>query len=73
MIHRHRAAKKERETEKLFIVKKFVKAVSASDALRKERKIKPHDVYVDTDWTNGKSGNLAEAIGFTTEKNNSTE
>lgn len=58
--------KKHVDGEKLFIVKKFVKAVSAAEAIKKERKIEPHDVYVDTDWTNGKSQSLAEAIGFST-------
>lgn len=39
-----------RPKDKLFIVRKFVAAPSASAALRKEKKTAVHDVYIDEDW-----------------------
>jgi hypothetical protein len=50
--------------QKLFIVKKYILATSASDAIRKEKNIKPDDVWVDDDWRKGNKDNLASAIGF---------
>lgn len=45
-------------------------ANSAHDAIRKEKKIKPDDVYVDNDWAQGKLPQLASAIGFEMERVN---
>lgn len=39
-------------------------ASSASEAIRKDKKTAPDDVYIDTDWQKGQSQQLAEAIGF---------
>lgn len=50
-----------REKPKMFIVRKYVKANSISGALRKEKSISPHDVYVDESW---KEHHIADAIGF---------
>jgi hypothetical protein len=50
--------------DKLFVVKKYVMARSAADALRKEKRIKPDSVWVDEEWSEGKRTNLAEAVGF---------
>lgn len=52
--------------QKLFIVRKYIMASSAQDALRKEAKTKPDDVYVDSDWQKGQADRLADAIGFHT-------
>ena len=49
---------------KLFVVKKYVMAKSAAEAIRKERTIAPDDVWVDDDWRKANKDNLAEAIGF---------
>lgn len=50
-----------REKPKMFIVRKYVKASSISGAIRKEKSVSPHDVYVDETW---KGEHLADAIGF---------
>jgi hypothetical protein len=56
-----------RKNQKLFIVKKFIMASSAIEAIRKEKKIPVDDVWVDDDWKKGNSEKLANAIGFQTE------
>lgn len=48
----------------MFVVRKYIMATSAKDALRKEKKIPPDDVYIDNDWQKGQCNNLANAIGF---------
>ena len=53
-----------RNEDKLFIVRSYIKAKNASDALRKFRKQEPDDVYVSDDWKEGKNNQLASAIGF---------
>lgn len=53
--------KKSRSGKKLFIVRKFVKARSASEALRLEKKQEPDEVYLDADW---KLKGLPNAMGF---------
>ncbi len=53
-----------RKDEKMFIIKKYVMASSASEAIRKEKNIKPDDCWVDDDWRKSKTDNLAVAIGF---------
>ena len=50
--------------QKMFVVRKYIMASSAKDALRKEKKTEPDDVYIDTDWQKGQSNQLANAIGF---------
>lgn len=49
---------------KLFILRTYVKAKNAPDAIRKGRKIQPDDVYVSEDWKEGKIREYADAIGF---------
>jgi hypothetical protein len=53
--------------EKRFIVRKYIMAKSASAALRKERKIRPDDCFVDDDWRKENPNQLISAIGFTTD------
>ena len=53
-----------RNEDKLFIVRSYIKAKNASDALRKFRKQEPDDVYVSDDWKEGKNKELSTAIGF---------
>lgn len=50
--------------QKLFVVKKYVMAKSAQEALRKEIKIKPDDIWVDDEWRKGNQDRLTDAIGF---------
>lgn len=53
-----------KEKEKMYVVKKYIKALSASSAIRLDKTTPVHDVWVDEDW---KKNSLAEAIGFTVE------
>ena len=41
---------RKRVRDKLFVVRKFVKANSALQAIRREKDIAVHDVYIDSDW-----------------------
>jgi chemotaxis response regulator CheB len=36
--------------EKLFVVRKYVKAKSAADAIRFEKKQAPDDIWLDDEW-----------------------
>lgn len=36
--------------EKLFIVRKYIMAKSAQDAIKKDKTHKVDDVYMDSDW-----------------------
>lgn len=49
---------------KLFVVRKYIMAKSARDALRKEKTAPVDDLWVDDEWKKGNSPSLAEAIGF---------
>lgn len=53
-----------KRTQKMYVVRKYVMAESVSSALRKERKVKPHEVFVDEDWRKQNKDRLADAIGF---------
>jgi hypothetical protein len=55
-----------RDTRKLFVIRKFVMARSAADALKLDRNTPPDDVFVDDDWKQGKAGSLEKALGFGT-------
>lgn len=50
--------------KKLFIVRKYVMAESAQDALRKEKNIKPDDVWIDEEWKKMNEGKLKTPFGF---------
>ena len=53
-----------KDNRKLFIVKKYIMATSASDAIRKDKKTPPDSVWVDDKWAETNQ-QLASAIGFT--------
>ena len=36
--------------EKLFVIRKYIKAKDIQEAIKKEVKQKPDDVWVDEDW-----------------------
>ena len=55
-----------KQNKKMFVVKKYIMASSAKEALRKERKVAADDCWVDDDWRKNNTDNLASAIGFTT-------
>lgn len=52
-----------RAKEKLFVVRKYVPATSAAAAIRKEKKVGVHDVYIDEQWE-AKHNVDTYAIGF---------
>lgn len=55
------------QKHKLFIVKKYIIATSAYEALKKERRVRPDDVWVDEDWRKENKFNQESAIGFEVE------
>ena len=51
----------------MYVVRKYVMSDSVAGAIRKERSIKPHEVFVDEEWRKNKKNKqdrLANAIGF---------
>lgn len=52
-----------KEKPKMFVVRKYIKATSAAQAIRKDKTTPVHDVWVDDDW---KKQSLTDAIGFHT-------
>lgn len=56
--------KKSKPKEKMFIVRKYIPAKSAAEAIRKDRITPVHDVWIDDEWKKGESRELASAIGF---------
>ena len=53
--------------EKRFIVKKFIMAKSAHEALKKERRIRPDEVFIDDDWAKANPNQLTSVIGYSVE------
>lgn len=53
-------------TQKLFVIKKYIMADNAFQALKKEKKHAPDDCWVDEDWRkeNRSPKQLESAIGF---------
>ena len=54
---------KKKDDLKLFVVRKYVWATNAKQAIVKEKKIKVDDIWVDDDWKRN-SNQLKDAIGF---------
>lgn len=52
----------EPKKEKRYIVRKFVMAHSAEEALKRERDLIPDEVFVDDEWQKGKE--FSSAVGF---------
>lgn len=50
--------------EKLYIVRKYIMAKSAKEALKKERRIIPDDVWVSDEWLKDNKDSLTSAIGY---------
>lgn len=55
-------------TLKRFIVRKYIMASSAHEALKKERRIRPDDCWVDDEWKKENPNQLTSAIGFSVEQ-----
>jgi hypothetical protein len=52
---------KSKSPQKLFVVRKYIRAISAAEAITKDRKAPVDDVWVEEEW---KNKHLADAIGF---------
>ena len=50
--------------EKMFVVKKYIMARSAKEALDKDLKTPADDCWVDEEWRKNDKDKLADAIGF---------
>lgn len=46
---------------RMYVVKKYIKALSAEDAIRQDRSHKVDDCYIDDNW---KEWALADALGM---------
>lgn len=53
-----------KEKPKLYVVRKYIKATNAAQAIRKDKQTPVHDVWVEEGY---KDKNLADAIGFQVE------
>ena len=53
--------KNKSDKEKLYVVRKYIRAKDIHSALRKEKDTKPHEIYLDEKW---QDKHLADAIGF---------
>lgn len=59
--------KKQKIILKRFVIKKYVMARSAQEALKKEKKVLPDDVWVCEDWKKDNPNQLeGVTIGFNT-------
>lgn len=56
------------KNEKRFIVKKYIMATSAQQAIKIERRVRPDDVWVDEDWKKENPTQLISAIGYSVEQ-----
>lgn len=59
-------AKEKPKFKKMFVIKKYVMATSAHEALKRERLVRPDDVWVDEDFRKEHKYELQSAIGFET-------
>ena len=65
-----RKMKKKQNKPMLFTVRKYIKATSALQAIRKDKNTPVHDVWIENDWQNK---HLADAIGFHTSEEEDDE
>lgn len=58
--------KTNRDKQKLFVVKKYIMANSAQEALKKENKYRADDCWVDEDWRNKQKdfSEVESSMGF---------
>jgi hypothetical protein len=49
---------------KLYVIKKFVMANSAAQAMRLERTTPVDSVWIDEEWSKGNARELAAALGY---------
>lgn len=53
-----------KKEQKMYVIKKYIMASSASDALRKERHTPADDCWVDEKYRESGKDNLTSAIGY---------
>lgn len=49
---------------KRYIVRKYIMAKSAKEAMKKERQHMPDDIWVDEEWKKENPQQLVSAVGF---------
>lgn len=54
-----------KDKPKLYVIRKYIKATSAAQAIRKDKATAVHDVFCEEVW---RDRNLADAIGFSVEQ-----
>lgn len=52
------------KSQKMFIIRKFIKAASAKDAIRKDSRSPVDEIWIDEDWKRAEIQKLAEPVGF---------
>lgn len=62
---------KKESNNKLFVVRSYIMARNAAEALRKAKTAPIDEVWVDEEWKKGNTPQLANAIGFTVEDEHS--
>jgi len=60
---------KKKPLEKRYIVRKYIMAVSAKQAIKLDKKFEPDDAWLDDKWIEQQSKDNAPAIGFSMERN----
>lgn len=53
-----------KDNKKVFIIRKYVRATSAREAILLDKKTQVDDVYIDPDWQRKANEQLASCIGF---------
>ena len=59
-----------KDSKKLFVVRKYIMARDAKEAIRLDRKTHVDDVWVDEEWKKSNKDQLPSAIGFNVESEN---
>lgn len=49
---------------KLYVVRKYIMAASAHEALKRERRFRPDEVFLDDEWQKKNPDQLESAMGF---------
>ena len=52
------------EKPKVYIVRKYIKATNAAQAIRKDKTTPVHDVWISEEWKEKQHQHLTNAIGF---------
>lgn len=50
--------------DKLYVIKKYVKAPTAAIAIKRERDCPVDDVWIDDEWRKNERDRLADSLGF---------